>query len=435
MSHPSDEYPSLSPRGAHLAATPARADFELFMQAAQDPYHPTDNPQGKFPLNVAENIPMVPWVKQELQRILAQQELPDWVFQYTQPVGHPEVQAQVADFMSRHLCGCPIAPESIAFGAGAAAIIEVSSFVLAADGDVVAIPAPAYPMYTVNLGLKSGLERYDLQTHHHLSEHGPTGPVTPTLLDAAWEDLQAQGKRFKMLLLTSPDNPTGCVYAADQLRDLAQWCMAHEVHLVVNEIYGLSRIEDAPTHAPSFAQLMAEYRSEYLHLWYALSKDFAMSGLRFGLVHSHHAAFLRGFGSANIPHMVSNLTQWVVGQMFQNEDFLQRYLQENQRQLTESYRVVTDALEHVGAPYLPIEGSLFVWADLSAYLSADRDEAEQALWEEIFQATGVLLTPGQGFRHQKRGLFRIVYTAVPVDHLRVAMQRLTDYLELRIRNS
>jgi len=434
-------FSSLSARGSHLAATPARADFDLFMQAAQDPYHPDTNPEGKMPLNVAENSPMIAWVQERTQAILRAGPLPEWIFKYTQPVGHPDVRASVAQFMSQYLCQCPVSPDHIAFGAGAAAIIEVSSFVLADPGDVVVIPAPAYPMYTHDLGAKSGMERYDLQTHYHLSEHGEQGPVTPDRLDQAWADLQAQGKRFRLLLLTSPDNPTGCMYEEAQLRELADWCIRHEVHLVVSEIYGLSLIDPAPQaqdHAApafdkpaSFAQVMAERRSDYLHLWYALSKDFAMSGLRFGLLHSLNEGLLQGFANANIPHMVSNLTQWVVGQMFRQTDFIEAYLQENRRRLTESYRVVTDALDHWAVPYLPIRGSLFVWADLSRFLTEDSAAGEDQLWHDIFQHTGVLLTPGRGFGHQKRGLFRLVYTAVPTSHLRVAMERLGAYFSAR----
>jgi hypothetical protein len=56
------DYSSLSFRGQSLASTPARVDFELFMEAAQNLYCPDENPEGAFPLNVAENTLMIPEV-------------------------------------------------------------------------------------------------------------------------------------------------------------------------------------------------------------------------------------------------------------------------------------------------------------------------------------------------------------------------------------
>lgn len=426
---------SLPSRGQSLAANPARIDLELFMQAAQDLYDPVDNPEGKFPLNVAENCPMIPIVKEKLDQILADSSIPEWTFQYTATTGHPEVREKVANFLSKHLCGVEVHPDHIGFSAGASAIIEVSSFVLADPGDVAVIPAPSYPMYTKDLGLKSGMERYDLQTHVELADHGIGGPVTTSMLDEALADIQSQGKTFRLLLLSSPDNPTGCVYSEARLRELASWCHDHEIHLVVNEIYGLSTINSGETaREKSFATIMAGMKSPFLHLWYALSKDFAMSGFRFGLVHSLNEDFLTGFSNANIPHMVSNLTQWLVGEMFSDEAFLEEYGALNRERLTRSYQVVTTALDRVGIPYIPAQGSLFVWADFSTFLEEDSDQGQEQLWMDIFHGSGVLLTPGAGFGHQKKGVFRLVHTAIPTDHLSVGMERMVSYL-LERKNS
>ena len=123
----------------------ARIDLDLFTEAAEDLYHPEDNPEGKFPLNVAENTLMIPLVKAKLEAILQQQPLPEWTFQYTATIGHPEVREQVAAFMSQYLCRTKVDPDTIGFAAGASAIIEISSFVLADPGDVVVIPAPPTP--------------------------------------------------------------------------------------------------------------------------------------------------------------------------------------------------------------------------------------------------------------------------------------------------
>ena len=429
---------NLSERGNILANNPARVDDDLFAEACQNLYCPDKNPNGSFPLNVAENHLMGSIIKSQLGSIIQQYEIPDWVLNYTNTLGHPEIRTEIAKFMELHLCKCSIPYDTIGLSAGASAIIEVSSFMLANPGDVAVIPAPSYPMYTNDLGVKSGIVRFDLQTHFEIKEIGSEAPVKVELLDKTWDELKVQGKCFKLLVLSSPDNPTGCIYTEHELRKLANWCIQHEVHMIVNEIYGLSLIDTQDDVLKqdysmegaysSFAKLMNELNSDYLHLWYAFSKDFAMSGLRIGIVHSLNKAFMKGLGNVNIPHMVSNFTQWLVGAMLKNTDFIEEYILENKKRLTQSYKLMVTTLRKHDIPYVPSRGGFFLWMDLSKYLYEDSDHGEKQLWLDLYENTGVLLTPGIGFQHQKKGLFRIVYTAISFAHLEIAMDRMANYL-------
>ncbi len=428
----------LSTRGNALASGSTRVDMELFHNAMQDLYDPETNPDGAFPLNVAENRLMSGVIREGLTGITSKETIPDWVLNYTETIGHPEVRETIALFMEEHLCKCHIDPDSIGFSAGVSAIIETSSFLLGNKGDVVVIPAPSYPMYTKDMGIKSGLERYDLQTHYNIEETGSAAPVTVPLLEEAKKKIRSEGKQFKLLVITSPDNPTGCIYGEEQLRELAEWCIGNNIHMIVNEIYALSQIDTSDKLISadykedlvftSFASIMKDIQSDFLHLWYGLSKDFAMSGLRFGIVHSLNEDFINAMRNINIPHMVSNHTQWMVSELFKRSDFIKGFVQKNKEMITASYTEVVKTLRKIGAPYIPARGSLFIWADLSKYLKEDSDKGQEELWMDIYKNTGVLLTPGAGFGHRKKGLFRIVHTAIPASHLAVAMKKMGSYL-------
>lgn len=429
---------SLSERGQEQASHLARIDIDLFMEAMENLFHPVDNPNGAFPLNVAENSVMADRIQVEFNQILRETSLPLWPLKYTSTAGFPETREIMATFMQQYFGSSSISANNLILSAGAAASLEVFSFAIADPGDLVVIPAPAYPMYKNDLGIKSGMERWDLQTHHDISDKPSLALVTPADLDRTLDEILAAGKVFKLLLLTSPDNPTGCIYTATQLEAIAEWCIQHQVHLLVNEIYALSQIDishpelagDYVTPSPfeSFANIIADRQSDYLHLIYALSKDFAISGMRLGVIHTLNEALLSSLGNINIPQMASNLVQWLVQELFKREDFIASYVQENKQKITESYLVIVRMLRRLGIPYSPSRGSLFIWADFSAYLSAPTAEAEEELWLQIFRDTQILFTPGVGFQHQKKGLFRIVHTAVSTEHLQIAMDRLEAYL-------
>ena len=432
---------SLSSRGVRAAGTPLRIDYGAYSEAIANVYHPTDNPTGALPLNVAEN--RLSWfdLKAKIEAITSENEIPGWVPGYTSARGAPEFREAVATFLAEHLTGCPVDPEHLGVSAGATSVIEMTSFILADVGDVAVIPSPSYPVYRQDIGNLSGVERYDLVTHHELSEieHGPA--LTLAHLEQAQEEIEAAGKRFRMLILTTPDNPTGGIYRAGRLSEVADWCIEQEVHMVVNEIYGLSLIDtehpvirsDYSEEPPfsSFANIMAAKRSDFLHLWYAVSKDLGISGFRVGLVYSQNTALLEAYENLNLTHSVSNHTQWVLEHLLTDAEFMTPYLIRNRKRLTQSYAVAVGYMKRLGIPYVPSRGSLFVWIDLSEFMNGDSGEAELELWQELFQATGVLFTPGTGFGHTKKGLFRVVYPCVSIEELKVAMARLEQFVRER----
>jgi len=432
---------SLSLRGTRAASSPLRIDYDAFQEAMECPYDPVLNPEGVLALNVAEN--RLGWsdLRSKLEAISASVPIPDWVPGYSLSRGAPEFRQALASFLSVHLTGCTLDPECFGVSAGATGVIEMTSFFLADPGDVAVIPAPCYPVYRQDIGNMAEVERYDLVTHHDLSDIASGPRLEVPDLERALSEIEASGRNMRMVILTTPDNPTGGVYSERTLREIARWCVASEVHLVVNEIYGLSTIDtthgdlerdygDVPRSVP-FAQIMADERSDYLHMWYALSKDLGVSGLRTGAIYSHNADLITGWENLNLTHSVSNHTQWLLSELLSDQEFMAEYIEENRRRLTDAYASVIRTLRRVGVPYVPSRGSLFVWLDLSEFMSGDTDEAELALWDDLHRTAGILLTPGVGFGHSGRGRFRLVYPCVSRPELSVALRRLEDFIQGR----
>lgn len=174
---------------------------------------------------------------------------------------------------------------------------------------------------------------------------------------------------------------------------------------------------------------MSVLQSPYLHLWYSFSKDFGISGFRVGLLHTYNEEVLSAYRNINLTHGVSNLTQWTLQMVLEDQSFVQAYIKKNQELLTASYAAVAKASRQQNIIYNPSRGSLFIWIDLSYLLKNKTEEAEEALWLDIFHSTGVLLTPPAGFGHSKRGLFRMVVTYYDTAGMKVVMERLKEYLQ------
>lgn len=429
----------LSNRGLIASTAVIRVDMDIYFEAIQNMFHPSTNPNGTFPLNVAENRLTWYLLRDKIQEITKNSEIPEWVAGYTSGQGHQSFREAVASFLEDSLTKCTIHPDHLAFSAGATSVVEMTALVLGDDGDVIAFPAPCYPVYKQDIGNIANLERYDIITHHDISalQNGPILDIPH--LEKAKADIENQGKNFKVLVLTNPDNPTGGMYDYEHLLKITDWCLANKIHLIVNEIYGLSLVDTShpaiktdytsEVDFVSFAQIMAEKQSDFLHMWYAFSKDFGISGFRVGLVYSQNELFIKAYENLNYSHLVSNYTQWILQEVLNDKTFVANYIKENQQLLTEAYVIVIQTLKKLNINYVPSRGSLFVWLDLSKHLKVNTQEAENEFWMEFYQKTNILLTPGEGFGHTKKGHFRMVYPFIPIEDLKVAMKQFEAFFE------
>lgn len=86
------------------------------------------------------------------------------------------------------------------------------------------------------------------------------------------------GSGQKILILNSPNNPTGSIYSSEEIISLVDVCRANGVVLISDEIYGLVDFD-----GQSFAS-MARYYPEGTIVSTGLSKGFSAGGYRLGVM-------------------------------------------------------------------------------------------------------------------------------------------------------
>jgi 1-aminocyclopropane-1-carboxylate synthase len=122
---------SLSARGRRAASTPLRIDYDAFQETERDRYHPVENPDGRIPLNIAENRLSWPELREKIEELTRSETIPDWVPGYTSAGGAPPFREALAHFLETHLTGCAIDPGGLVVSAGATSVIEMTAFILA----------------------------------------------------------------------------------------------------------------------------------------------------------------------------------------------------------------------------------------------------------------------------------------------------------------
>ncbi len=136
--------------------------------------------------------------------------------------GPAALREAIAGWLHRRL-GVDASADAVLPTIGSKELVATLPFQLGlGPGDVIAIPAIAYPTYDVGARLADATV---------VTADGVEG------LEEARLGALASGRRLRMAWLNSPSNPTGAVLAAPVLADVVAWGRRHGVLIVNDECY------------------------------------------------------------------------------------------------------------------------------------------------------------------------------------------------------
>jgi aspartate/methionine/tyrosine aminotransferase len=183
---------------------------------------------------------------------------------YTPAAGLPELRETIAEYVSISR-GVAIHPDEVVVTPGAKPIIFFTLLALVNPGDEVIYPDPGFPIYesVINFVGAKGVPlplKEDVGFRFHL------------------DDLRnAVSDRTRLLILNSPQNPTGGLLEAEDLAEIAKLAEQHDFYILSDEIY--SRILYEGSHVSLIQFPNMKSRTILLD---GHSKTYAMTGWRLG---------------------------------------------------------------------------------------------------------------------------------------------------------
>jgi len=183
---------------------------------------------------------------------------------YTAATGiAPLKDAIVADV--RRWKGIETTPEQVIVTPGAKPIMFYAMLALLADGDEAIYPNPGFPIY------ESMIEFV-----------GATAVAAPLREEREFrmdvdEVASLVTERTRLIVLNSPQNPTGSVLTDADLRAVAELAVAHDLVVLTDEIYGRLQYEGKPLSIATLPGMVE--RTITLD---GFSKTYAMTGWRMG---------------------------------------------------------------------------------------------------------------------------------------------------------
>jgi len=184
---------------------------------------------------------------------------------YTPNAGIMPLRESIARKYSGELY--PIDPaKEVMVAAGASAIMMLIFDSVLNPGDEVLLPSPYWSTYMVQIRMAGGIPKLiDVQEENDFE---------PTI-----EDLEKNiTDKSKILILTSPNNPTGAVLGEKTIRAAAEIARKHNLFVISDEVYRYIRYNDEPYLSIASLPGMKE-RTVVVD---SFSKTYAMPGWRVG---------------------------------------------------------------------------------------------------------------------------------------------------------
>ncbi|PKA60437.1 1-aminocyclopropane-1-carboxylate synthase [Apostasia shenzhenica] len=408
--------------------------FDGWKAYDQDPYHPTENPDGVIQMGLAENQLchdlLEGWLRENPAASICTPEGSSqfkFVANFQDYHGLPSFRFAVAKFMEKARGGrVTFDPNRIVMSGGATGAQETLAFCLANPGDAFLIPTPYYPAFDRDFCWRT---KARLLPIHCESSNG--FKITAAALDDAYESAGKTKARVKGILVTNPSNPLGTTMDRETLQTLFSFVNEKRIHLICDEIFGGTVFKSQPfvSVVEIAAAGEANIDRSLVHVVSSLSKDLGLPGFRVGIIYSFNDAVVATARKMSSFGLVSSQTQHLLGAMLSDEEFTSRYLAENARRLAERHEEFTDGLKRVGIRCLDSNGGLFCWMDLRPMLKEKTPDGELELWRVIVNEVKLNVSPGSAFHCREPGWFRVCFANMDGETTATALRRIRRFVE------
>jgi len=324
---------------------------------------------------------------------------------YTPASGIMEAREAVAGFVTRML-KTEVDPTEVVLVPGSKNVLLFTLLACVEPGEEVILPDPGYPAYgslvnfigavpkTVKLREETGF-RMDLDELASL--------VTP---------------KTRMLIVNTPQNPTGGVLTAEDVAFVCQLAHRHDLLVVSDEIY--SQLVYGFHHVSPLSQPGMRDRTVLMD---GLSKSYAMTGWRLGYAVAPKPL------AAKLDQLMINSSSCAAGftQMAaiealgapESEHAVARMVKvfEHRRNL------VVDTVNRIpGMRCARPQGAFYAFPNIEGTGFAERELADRLLSE-----AGVAVLPGTAFGHAGAGHIRIAYTQSE-DELKRGLDKIAEFI-------
>lgn len=323
---------------------------------------------------------------------------------YGPSAGLPEHRQTISKYVKQYW-DLDYSPDEIVVVPGAKPIMFFTILACVEEGDEVIYPNPGFPIYESMIDFIGG-KAVPIRLHEELDFRLDVNELASLVTD-----------RTRMIIINSPQNPTGGVLSKEDLEAIAELAIKHDVIVLTDEVYNRIIYEGEHHSVASFPGM-----KERTVLIDGYSKTYAMTGWRLGW----------GAMPADIaPHVTrlmtnSNSCTCSFSQIAGIEGLTGP--QEDPKKMVEAFRerrdVIVDGLNSLpGITCKKPKGAFYVFPNITGTGKDQRWLADYFLDE-----AGVACLAGTSFGEYGEGYIRFSY-ANSVENIEKAINRMAEALK------
>lgn len=328
----------------------------------------------------------------------------DGFTQYTAVQGIPELLEAVAAKLKRDN-GLDYAPSDIIVSNGAKQSLFNLFQAVLNEGEEVIIPSPywvTYPELVKYCGAVPVIIETDEIGKFKMTAEQLKAAITP---------------KTKMVILTTPSNPTGSVYSESELRSIAAVVEGTEIIVASDEMYEKLVYDIDFVSAASISEDMYQ-RTVTIN---GLSKSVAMTGWRFGYLATPNKALIAAMNKlqSQSTSNINSITQKaaipaLLGEVDTEIEQMRRAFEGRAEEAVKLFNDID------GISVLKPQGAFYLFVNIK---DISNDSIE--FCKELLQATGVAVVPGIGFGAE--GYFRFSF-ATDITTIREGIRRIAKFV-------
>jgi len=323
---------------------------------------------------------------------------------YNPPVGLFSLREIIADQAGRKR-GIRITPKQVVISPGAKPNLFFPTLALVNPGDEVVYPNPGFPTYEAMIGIAGGIPM----------------PVPLVESNSFSFDLKTfdrlVNERTRLIVLNSPNNPTGGVIPMADLEHIAKTAQRYDCWVLSDEIYSQMAFDGLTV--PSIASLPG--MAERTIIVDGFSKTYAMTGWRLGFgIMPESLAERMGLLLTHSVGCTAHFTQIAgIEALIGPQEQAAMMVAEYQRRRD----LIVDGLNRLpGIHCLKPQGAFYAFPNIQKTNKSSQELANLML------DGGVAVLPGSTFGSYGEGYLRVVF-ANSVENIKRALERMENVLK------
>ncbi len=338
-------------------------------------------------------------------RNAAKKALDESFTHYGPAPGLPPVRTTIANYISQTR-GIEVKPEQVVVTPGGKPIMFFTILACIDEGDEVIYPNPGFPIYESAIEFVGG-KAVPLQLKEEKDFRFDINDLKRLITN-----------RTKMLIINSPENPTGGILTKEDIQEIAALAIKHDILVLSDEIYSRS-VYDGFQH---FSITSIPGMQERTVLLDGFSKTYAMTGWRLGYgVMPEELAKLVTQLQINSVSCTASFTQIAgVEALTGNQDEAEKMVAEFKRRRD----VIVDGLNSLpGFKCLKPLGAFYVFPNITG-----TGRGSKELSELLLNEAGVACLSGTAFGKFGEGYLRFSY-ANSIPNIEQALERIRKVLK------